>query len=76
MVAFQIQWPTLPTLLMAPVLILTYVRLARREDAELAERFGEAALAYAARTPAFLPWGRARRGAAFPPSGAPERSRL
>lgn len=58
--AFNIQWPTLPTLLMAPVLIVMYVRLARREDDELAARFGEAFRDYAARTPAFLPWGRAR----------------
>lgn len=53
--AFNIQWPTLPTLLMAPVLIIMYVRLARREDDELATFFGEAFLDYAARTPAFFP---------------------
>ncbi|MGH7320714.1 MAG: methyltransferase family protein [Candidatus Rokuibacteriota bacterium] len=53
--AFNLQWPTLPTLLMAPILIVMYVRLARREDRELATRFGEAFLDYAARTPAFLP---------------------
>ncbi|MBI2552980.1 MAG: isoprenylcysteine carboxylmethyltransferase family protein [Candidatus Rokubacteria bacterium] len=55
---FNIQWPTLPTLLMAPVLIVMYVRLARREDEELATFFGGAFLDYAARTPAFLLWGR------------------
>lgn len=54
-VAFNIQWPTLLTLLMAPVLIVAYVRQARREDAELAARFGEAFARYAARVPAFLP---------------------
>lgn len=58
--AFNIQWPTLPTLLMAPVLIVMYVRLAKREDEELATFFGEAFLNYAARMPAFIPWGRAR----------------
>ena len=57
---FNIQWPTLPTLLMAPVLIVVYVRLARREDEELATFFGEVFLDYAAQTPAFLPWGRGR----------------
>lgn len=57
---FNIQWPTLLTLLMAPVLIVMYGRLARREDEELATFFGEAFLDYAARTPAFLPWGRGR----------------
>lgn len=52
---FNIQWPTLPTLLMGPMLIVMYVRLARREDEELATFFGEAYWDYAARTPAFLP---------------------
>ncbi|MBI4562740.1 MAG: isoprenylcysteine carboxylmethyltransferase family protein, partial [Candidatus Rokubacteria bacterium] len=59
--AFNIQWPTLPALLMAPVLIVMYVRLSRWEDEELATFFGEAFLIYAARTPAFFPWQRGRR---------------
>jgi protein-S-isoprenylcysteine O-methyltransferase Ste14 len=58
--AFNIQWPTLLTLLMAPVLIVMYVRLARREDEELVTFFGEAFLDYAARTPSFVPWARGR----------------
>lgn len=53
---FNIQWPTLPTLLMAPVLILMYIRLARREDEELAARFGLAFHEYAARVSGFRPW--------------------
>lgn len=52
---FNIQWPTIPTLLMAPILIVMYVRLARREDQELASLFGSAFLSYTARTPAFFP---------------------
>jgi protein-S-isoprenylcysteine O-methyltransferase Ste14 len=74
-VAFNIQWPTLPTLAMAPILIVMYVRLARREDEELATVFGEAFLDYAVRTPAFVPLGRglgrsalARLGRAGAPS--------
>lgn len=59
-VGFNIQWPTLPTVLMAPILIVMYVRLARREDLELATFFGEAFLDWVARTPAFFPWGRGR----------------
>jgi protein-S-isoprenylcysteine O-methyltransferase Ste14 len=59
-VAFNIQWPTLPTVVMAPVLIVMYVRLARREEEELRTVFGDAFLEYAARTPAFIPWGRGR----------------
>ncbi|MBI3079656.1 MAG: isoprenylcysteine carboxylmethyltransferase family protein [Deltaproteobacteria bacterium] len=54
-IAFNLQWPTLPTLLMAPVLMVMYMRLARREDQELARRFGRAFLEYVARTPAFMP---------------------
>lgn len=53
--AFNIQWPTLPTLLMGPLLILVYLRLTWCEDSELGVRFGETFGAYAARTPAFLP---------------------
>ena len=50
-----IQWPTIATLLMWPVLAVTYFRLARREEAELLTRFGERYHAYAAVTPRFLP---------------------
>jgi protein-S-isoprenylcysteine O-methyltransferase Ste14 len=57
--AFNIQWPTVLTLLMAPVLIGMYVRLARREDDELVKAFGPAFCEYAATTPAFIPgWSR------------------
>ncbi|MBI4636665.1 MAG: isoprenylcysteine carboxylmethyltransferase family protein [Candidatus Rokubacteria bacterium] len=59
-VGFNIQWPTLPTVLMAPILVVMYIRLARREDLELATFFGETLLDWAARTPAFIPWGRGR----------------
>ena len=57
-------------IIVALVLIVMYIRLARREDEELATFFGEVFLAYAARTRAFLPWG---RGRAVPPRGTPER---
>ena len=50
-----VQWPTLLTLVMAPVLSLTYVRLARREERVMRERFGSVYDAYARRTPAFVP---------------------
>lgn len=54
-VAFNIQWPTILTLAMAPVLIAMYMRQARREDQELATVFGDAFLGYAERVPAFVP---------------------
>jgi protein-S-isoprenylcysteine O-methyltransferase Ste14 len=55
LVGFLLQWPTLLTLLMFPVLILMYVRLARREEREALATFGEAYHEYMARTPAWLP---------------------
>lgn len=50
-----VHWPTLPVLLMWPVLALLYVRLAVREDRYLAEKFGQEFRAYAEKTPMFLP---------------------
>ncbi|MDP8971053.1 MAG: isoprenylcysteine carboxylmethyltransferase family protein [Actinomycetota bacterium] len=49
-----VQWPTLVTVVMAPVLAVTYVRLARREERALRQRFGSAYAQYEARTPPFL----------------------
>jgi protein-S-isoprenylcysteine O-methyltransferase Ste14 len=40
---------------MFPILVTVYVRLARREEAEVREAFGQAWDDYAARTPAFVP---------------------
>lgn len=54
-IALNIQWPTILTLAMAPVLIVMYVRQARREDRELEARFGRAFMSYAGRVPAFVP---------------------
>jgi protein-S-isoprenylcysteine O-methyltransferase Ste14 len=55
LVGFLLQWPTLLTLLMFPVLVAMYVRLAKREEREAAATFGSAWHAYAAATPAWLP---------------------
>lgn len=55
MLGFLAQWPTLLTLLMFPVLIVMYWRLAKREEREVQSEFGAAYLAYAQQTPAFLP---------------------
>lgn len=59
LVAFLLQWPTLITLAMFPVMVVMYRRLARREEAEMAGCFGEDWLAYASRTPMFVPGWRA-----------------
>ena len=55
MFGFLLQWPTLLTLVMFPVLVWMYVRLARREEREALAEFGEAYTRYAASTPAFFP---------------------
>jgi protein-S-isoprenylcysteine O-methyltransferase Ste14 len=55
MLGFLLQWPTLPTLVMFPILVVMYVRLASREEREALAAFGEAYARYAANTPAFFP---------------------
>ena len=58
MFGFLVQWPTLVTLVMFPVLVTMYVLLAKREERESAVEFGDEYRRYAARTPAFFPsWG-------------------
>jgi protein-S-isoprenylcysteine O-methyltransferase Ste14 len=55
MFGFLLQWPTLATLVMFPVLVTMYVRLAHREEREVRARFGPAWDEYASRVPAFVP---------------------
>jgi len=55
MFGFLLQWPTLLTLLMFPVLVFMYVRLALSEERQVAKEFGKLWEDYAARTPRFLP---------------------
>ena len=52
---FLVQWPTLLTLAMYPMLIWMYVRLARAEERETRARFGAQFEAYAHSVPAFIP---------------------
>lgn len=55
MFGFLLQWPTLVTLVMFPILVVTYIRLARREEREVRAEFGEVWDRYAVQTPAFIP---------------------
>jgi protein-S-isoprenylcysteine O-methyltransferase Ste14 len=55
MAGFLLQWPTIPTLLMFPVLLAVYRRLATREEAEVEKRFGDLWRTYAAAVPRFVP---------------------
>ena len=61
MFGFLLQWPTLLTLLMFPILLVMYARLAITEEAEMREQFGAEFDAYAARTPCFFPSVRKRQ---------------
>jgi len=58
MLGFLLQWPTLVTLIMFPILVTMYVRLARREEQDVLSEFGNEYRRYADRTPAFMPWAR------------------
>src|SRR3990172_3830791 len=55
MFGFLLQWPTFITLLMFPVLVTMYVRLARREEREVMVEFGAEYARYTEVTPAFIP---------------------
>jgi protein-S-isoprenylcysteine O-methyltransferase Ste14 len=52
---FLVQWPTILTLAMYPVLVWMYLRLSRSEEAEARARFGAEYEAWARRVPAYLP---------------------
>ena len=55
MLGFLVQWPTLVTLAMFPILVFMYVRLARIEEREALAAFGQEYQRYEEHTPAFLP---------------------
>ncbi|RWA68033.1 isoprenylcysteine carboxylmethyltransferase family protein [Mesorhizobium sp.] len=55
MLGFLVQWPTLLTLAMFPVLVVMYVRLARVEERDAVAEFGDTYRAYMKNVPGFLP---------------------
>lgn len=55
MFGFLLQWPTIVTLIMFPILTYMYIRLARIEEKEAYVEFAEEYSKYAANTPAFFP---------------------
>lgn len=55
MFGFLLQWPTLITLLMFPVLLLVYARLAKSEERDSIAEFGTAYEEYRKHVPAFIP---------------------
>lgn len=55
LLGFLVQWPTLLTLLMFPILLVMYGRLAVSEERDMERQFGAEYRRYAERTPRFLP---------------------
>ncbi len=55
MFGFLLQWPTLLTLVMFPILVWMYTRLARNEEKNARREFRDAWETYAKQTPAFIP---------------------
>lgn len=55
MFGFLLQWPTIPTLVLFPILSYMYVRLAKKEEADARAQFGKAYDDYAVAVPAFIP---------------------
>ncbi len=55
MFGFLLQWPTILTVIMFPILVWVYTRLARSEERESMKAFGTEWDAYTRKTPAFIP---------------------
>lgn len=50
-----LDWATIPMLIMWPIMLIMYIRLARKEEAEMEKYFGEAYSHYRSKTGMFLP---------------------
>ncbi len=59
MAGFLLQWPTILTLIMFPILVAMYWRLALREERDVETELGDTYRQYASRVPRFFPrhWG-------------------
>ena len=51
----NVQWLTLPTLILWPILVIVYYRLAKEEAKDLEKKFGEKYLVYKRTVPMFIP---------------------
>lgn len=50
-----VHWPTIPTLALFPVIVWAYYRLAKREEQQMMEKFGDAYETYRQKVPMFFP---------------------
>jgi protein-S-isoprenylcysteine O-methyltransferase Ste14 len=67
MFGFLLQWPTILTLVMFPLLLWMYVRLAHTEESEALREYGREYEDYAAVTPRWIPhWGSQGASTAHP----------
>ncbi|MFL0799453.1 MAG: isoprenylcysteine carboxylmethyltransferase family protein [Agarilytica sp.] len=55
MFGFLLQWPTIPTVVMFPILVWVYVRLAKREENIAISEFGDEYRRYMVITPSWIP---------------------
>ena len=55
MFGFLLQWPTIPTLVMFPILLIVYVRLAKHEEKESLKEYGDQYRKYMETTPSWFP---------------------
>ena len=69
MLGFLFQWPTLLTLVMLPVLVFMYVRLARHEEREALAEFGDTYRTYMREVPAVVPKFSGANASRRPPTG-------
>jgi protein-S-isoprenylcysteine O-methyltransferase Ste14 len=54
-IGFLVQWPTIITLIMAPMLFFMYTRLAKKEEMLMIDKFGVDYLEYMKNVPRFFP---------------------
>lgn len=54
--AWLFAWPTLPTLIMWPILAAMYYKLAKREDKDMEKAFGREWIEYSRKVPMLLPF--------------------
>lgn len=54
-IGLLVQWPTIITALMWPILVFAYYRLAKREEADMEKEFGDKYRKYKESVPMFIP---------------------